>query len=215
MLGDMSAHPMFPLGMTLLPGEPLSLQVFEPRYRTMIADCTSEDGDNTFGVVLIARGHEVGGGEERVDVGTLAFIEECSPRPDGRYHLSCVGTERFRVRSWLPDDPYPKADIELWPSPQTDDLNLDLQPVVHRLDSLAEALMRIRGIAVGDRLIEPLDNDETVETKVYGTAVRLGLGPADRLRILSAPTTAERIDALCQALDDLIAVIEFSGLPSN
>jgi hypothetical protein len=215
MLGDMSAHPMFPLGTTLLPGEPLSLQVFEPRYRTMVADCTSKDGDNTFGVVLIARGHEVGGGEERVDVGTLASIERCSPRPDGRYDLWCVGTERFRVRSWLPDDPYPKADIELWPTPQTDELNLDLQPVVHRLESLAEALKRIRGIKVGDRLIEPLDNDETVETKVYGTAVRLGLGPADRLRILSAPTAAERIDELCQALDDLIAVIEFSGLPGT
>jgi Lon protease-like protein len=215
MLVDMNAHPMFPLGMTLLPGEPLSLQVFEPRYRAMVADCTSPDGDNTFGVVLIARGHEVGGGEERVDVGTLALIEEFSVRPDGRYHLSCVGTDRFRVRSWQADDPYPKADIELWPTQDIDSQTLDLGPVVRRLESLAETLLRIRGIGVEDRLVEPLQSDEPVETKIFDTAVRLGLGPADRLRILSAPNTARRIDELSQALDDLIAVIEFSGLPSD
>jgi Lon protease-like protein len=206
---------MFPLGMTLLPGEPLSLQIFEPRYLQMVADCTSSGGANTFGVVLISRGHEVGGGEERVDVGTLALIEECSPRPDGRYHLSCVGTDRFRVRSWLPDDPYPIADIELWPTSDTVNGPDDLLPVRRRLESLADTLSRVRGIAIGDRLIEPLQTDNAVETMIYDTAVRLGLGPTDRLRILSAPDTGQRIDELCQALDDLIAVIEFSGLPTD
>jgi Lon protease-like protein len=201
--------------MTLLPGEPLSLQVFEPRYRQMVADCTSPGADNSFGVVLISRGHEVGGGEERVDVGTLALIEECSPRPDGRYHLSCVGTDRFRVRSWLPDDPYPIADIELWPTAVAESGGFDLAPVSRRLESLADTLSRVRGIAVGDRLTEPLQAETTVETKIFDTAVRLGLGPADRLRILSAPDTGKRIDELCQALDDLIAVIEFSGLPTD
>ncbi|WP_207839889.1 LON peptidase substrate-binding domain-containing protein [Williamsia soli] len=211
----MSAHPMFPLGMTLLPGEPLSLQIFEPRYVQMVADCTADTGHNSFGVVLISRGRETGGGEERVDVGTLAQIEECSPRPDGRFHLSCVGTDRFRVRTWLPDDPYPLAEIELWPSTDPVAAPGALNPVIARLGQLAATLDRVRGIEVGDRLTEPLEAEEPLDAKVYGTAVRLGLGPADRQKILSAPGTPARIDALSQALDDLIAVIEFSGLPSD
>nr|WP_238148157.1 LON peptidase substrate-binding domain-containing protein [Janibacter hoylei] len=50
---------MFPLGTVLLPGQPLPLQVFEPRYLTMLRDVA--DGDGRFGVVLIDRGFEVGG----------------------------------------------------------------------------------------------------------------------------------------------------------
>lgn len=206
---------MFPLGMTLLPGEPLSLQIFEPRYVQMVADCTSDAGHSSFGVVLISRGKETGGGEERVDVGTLAQIEECSPSPDGRFHLTCVGTDRFRVRSWVPDDPYPQAEIELWPSTDPVSRPGDLNPVVARLGQLAATLDRVRGIEVGDRLTEPLQSDEPTDAKVYATAVRLGLGPADKLRILSAPGTPDRVEALTQALDDLIAVIEFSGLPTD
>ncbi len=206
---------MFPLGMTLLPGEPLSLQIFEPRYVQMVSDCTSEAGDNSFGVVLISRGRETGGGEERVDIGTLAHIEQCSPRLDGRFHLTCVGTDRFRVRAWVPDDPYPQAEIELWPTTDPASRPGDLNPVIARLGQLASTLARVRGIKVGDRLTEPLQSDEPMDAKVYRTAVRLGLGPADKLRILSAPGTTDRIDALTQALDDLIAVIEFSGLPTD
>lgn len=206
---------MFPLGMTLLPGEPLSLQIFEPRYVQMVADCTSDSGNNSFGVVLISRGRETGGGEERVDIGTVARIEECSARPDGRYHLTCVGTERFRVRTWVPDDPYPQAEIELWPSTNPLARPGDLNPVIARLGQLAATLDRVRGIEVGDRLTEPLQSDEPMDAKVYGTALRLGLGPADKLAILSAPGTLERIAALTQALDDLIAVIEFSGMPAD
>lgn len=56
--------PMFPLGSVLLPGSPLPLQVFEPRYRAMLDDCLA--GDQRFGVVLIERGFEVGGGEQRL-----------------------------------------------------------------------------------------------------------------------------------------------------
>ncbi len=76
---------MFPLGTVLLPGMPLSLHVFEPRYRQMVDDCRA--GDGTFGVVLIERGSEVGGGDVRTDVGTLTRIVEARELPDGRWLL--------------------------------------------------------------------------------------------------------------------------------
>ncbi|MET1002223.1 MAG: LON peptidase substrate-binding domain-containing protein, partial [Acidimicrobiia bacterium] len=51
---------MFPLGSVLFPHALLPLHVFEPRYRVMMRHCL--EGDKEFGVVLIERGSEVGGG---------------------------------------------------------------------------------------------------------------------------------------------------------
>jgi len=102
--------PMFPLSTVLLPGEVIPLHVFEPRYRELTEDCLA--GDGNFGVVLIARGSEVGGGDQRHEVGTIAHIEDSTRFDDGRFGLLARGTERLRVRAWLPDSPYPVASVE-------------------------------------------------------------------------------------------------------
>ena len=38
--------PLFPLNVVLFPGTPMPLHIFEPRYRTMLADCL--EGDERF-----------------------------------------------------------------------------------------------------------------------------------------------------------------------
>ena len=96
---------MFPLGGVLFPYAVLPLHVFEPRYRALTEACLAGDGE--FGVVLIERGSEVGGGDTRFEVGTVARIVEAGRLPDGRYVLATVGTRRLRVREWLPEEPYP------------------------------------------------------------------------------------------------------------
>src|SRR5690606_41668577 len=79
-VGRMEPLAMFPLGSPLLPGSTIRLQVFEPRYLTMVADLLAADapGDRPpaleFGVVLIERGHEVGGGDVRSSIGCLARV---------------------------------------------------------------------------------------------------------------------------------------------
>src|SRR5262249_13665479 len=109
-LGSMAKPmPMFPLGTVLFPHAMLPLHLFEERYRALAETCLR--GDGRFGVVLIERGFEVGGGDQRFAVGTVARIVEAAQTPDGRYLLSTVGTERFRVRKWLDDDPFPRADV--------------------------------------------------------------------------------------------------------
>ena len=57
-------------------------------------------------------GSEVGGGDERVTLGTVASIERAAPRNDGRWHLVVAGTGLLRVTRWLADDPYPRALVE-------------------------------------------------------------------------------------------------------
>src|SRR5947199_9334117 len=101
--------PMFPLGTVLLPHAHLPLHIFEPRYRALVKDVLAGDGE--FGVVLIERGQEVGGGDSRFGVGTVARIVQTAELPDGRWLGDAVGAQRFRVTEGLPDDPDPLALI--------------------------------------------------------------------------------------------------------
>jgi uncharacterized protein len=101
--------PMFPLGTVLLPFQVLPLHVFEPRYQALVRTCLS--GEPEFGVTLIERGSEVGGGDMRAGVGCLARIVDVKQFPDGRLALVAVGTTRLEVIEWLADDPYPQAMI--------------------------------------------------------------------------------------------------------
>ena len=89
-------------------------------------------GDGEFGVVLIERGHEVGGGDARFAVGTVARIVQTAELPDGRWLVDAVGTERFRVTEWLPEEPYPQALVEA----------LDDEPRDAGPEALAEAAER-------------------------------------------------------------------------
>jgi Lon protease-like protein len=105
--------PMFPLGNVLMPAMPLSLRIFEERYLKLLGDLMLSDQPE-FGVVLIERGPEVGGGEKRLEIGTLASVTDIGTL-DQFYGLESTGTQRFRVNAWLPDDPYPMADIDFIP----------------------------------------------------------------------------------------------------
>jgi Lon protease-like protein len=109
--------PLFPLELVLLPGTPLPLHIFEPRYKEMIRECISTEAP--FGVV---RAFEEGIAE----VGcTAEIITVTKEYPDGRMDLICEGRKRFEVievnrdRSFLqaevlivPDDPEAAAQEE-------------------------------------------------------------------------------------------------------
>ncbi len=109
----MPVMPMFPLGTVLLPAMPLSLRIFEERYLKLLGDLVTSD-EPEFGVVLIERGQEVGGADKRMNIGTIASVSNIGTL-DEFYGLESFGTQRFRVNAWLPDDPYPLADIDLLP----------------------------------------------------------------------------------------------------
>ncbi len=102
--------PMFPLGSVLVPHSLVPLHIFEPRYRVLMFDCLR--GKKEFGVVLIERGWEVGGEDQRFAVATVARIARATELPDGRWMVIAVGTRRVDVVEWLPDDPYPVALVE-------------------------------------------------------------------------------------------------------
>jgi Lon protease-like protein len=193
---------MFPLGSVLVPHQPLPLHVFEPRYRALVHDCLA--GDRRFGVVLIERGSEVGGGDVRFTAGCMATIEQAEETPDGRWGLLARGTAPLRVTEWLPDDPYPVADVELvddgdW----TPDARIELDRARHALAQVVELATALGGTVSPDVLELP---DDPLEAH-WALVARSPVGPLDALKLLDAPTPERRLALLVEQLADLSAVL--------
>ena len=194
---------MFPLGTVLLPFAHLPLHIFEPRYRALVKDCLAGDGE--FGVVLIERGQEVGGGDVRFGVGTVARIVQTAELPDGRWLLDAVGTERIRVAEWLPDDPYPLAMVETvddeLPGGRAED-----EPEVEQRRTKVERLLR-QVLALQVELGFPAPSavrniDENPAVAAFEAALLSPIGPMDAQKVLEAPTTVARLTLLETMLED-------------
>jgi uncharacterized protein len=209
-MGIDAVTPMFPLESVRLPGEDLPLLIFEPRYGALVRECLA--GAREFGVVLIAAGREVGGGDARCDVGTMAHIVNCDDQGDGRYRLDCQVRERIRVTSWLDDDPYPRAEVEPWPDEPGRSVTAgDIEVVEDRLMELFERIASSRQATLPPKhelLGEPEPGDDAGK-RLYALASRVPMGQADRYSVLEAPSAGARLDALRDAVETVAAMIEF------
>lgn len=193
---------MFPLGTVVFPHVALPLRVFEPRYRQLTRDCLA--GAREFGVVLIERGSEVGGGDQRSGLGTLTSIVDAQEAPDGQWSLLALGTRRVRVTRWLPDDPYPRAELEdlgdgEWDT-DADDAYRDAERTVRR----ALALLAELGEAAAPVHV-PLADEPFVAA--WQLAAISPLGPLDRQRLLAIDTPAERLARLTELVEEECAVL--------
>ncbi|WP_406817274.1 LON peptidase substrate-binding domain-containing protein [Mycobacterium sp. M23085] len=200
---------MFPLESALLPDQELPLRIFEPRYGALVRHCM--DTGEPFGVVLISRGREVGGGDARCDVGVLSRIIECVDHGAGRYSLDCLTGDRIRVSEWLPDDPYPRATVTLWPDEPGEAVSdAQLLDVEDRAMALFERIAQARDINLpGREVVLSHDRHAPAGKRLYALASRIPIGAADRYSVLSSPTAAERLVALREAVDAVAEVVEF------
>ncbi|GAC1376989.1 MAG: LON peptidase substrate-binding domain-containing protein [Acidimicrobiales bacterium] len=195
--------PMFPLGLVHFPHVYLPLQVFEPRYRQLTIDCL--DGTREFGVVLIARGSEVGGGDVRCDVATMTTIVEAGFDDLGLIRLDTVGVRRVRVLRWLEDDPYPRAVTEDLPPPAMGPDELEAMDIAGRKVRRALALRAELGDPTMPFNTE-LDADPA--RALFQLAAIAPLGPADHQRLLGTSAPRELLGILAGFMDDELMVLE-------
>jgi Lon protease-like protein len=184
---------MFPLSTVVMPGVMAPLHVFEERYRAMVRDCLTMD-EPAFGIVLIRRGPEVGGGDVRCDVGTEVRMLKTLRLEDGRYALVVGGASRIRVVQWLPDDPYPQALVDDW----ADD-DADAPDVATRLPAAYDEVRRCLALAteLGDRV--PRLDTEIVADGPLATHQLAALAPLedhDHQRLLESSGARARLDLL-------------------
>jgi uncharacterized protein len=197
--------PMFPLGSVLLPGMAVPLRIFEPRYLTMMRGVLAATPPR-FGVVLIERGSEVGGGDTRTDVGCTAVVLAAEELTEGQMAVVAIGSDRFRVERWLPDDPHPRALVSDWPDESgaqavaEGDLN-DLEARVAEVVDLATSL-------TGSQPPTGYELNADPERRVYELATLAPLGPLDRLRLLAAPGLGERVPLLAELVHEQRILLE-------
>lgn len=197
--GAMEQVAMFPLGTVLLPAMPLTLRIFEERYQAMLRDLLDR-AEPEFGVVLIERGHEAGGGDTRFGVGTMARLARVvTGEGTDDIGLLAYGGRRIRVSQWLDDAPYPRAMVEELPTLEWKD---ELTPL---RDEAEHAVRRAlaRSAEYADPRWDadvPLSDDRV--TAAWQLAGIAPLGPIDQLKLLTSRTTGELLQ---QTLDLTLA----------
>ncbi len=187
---------MFPLGAVLFPHLPLHLRVFEERYLVMLSRLLESDTAE-FGVVLIERGQEVGGGEHRFRFGTVAQIVELGVQ-EGFVALVAQGERRLEVTDWLAEDPHPRAEVRFLPDLEWDE---SLRPLRQR----AEQLVR-RTLAQASEFTQQqwpadvqLSDDPLAATwQLAGIAP---VGALDQLDLLRATSTEELLTGVIAATE--------------
>jgi uncharacterized protein len=197
----MTAFPMFPLGSVLFPSMPLPLRVFEPRYLALLSDILPDE-PSEFAVVLIERGSEVGGGEHRFTVGTVAQITELDASEDFVV-LIAEGTRRVEVTRWLEDDPYPKAELRV-----LDDLVWSdaIAPLRNRAELAVRALLELATELTGEGWPSDIQLADDPIAACWQLAAIAPLGPLDQVELLASPDVA----TLLVRLIDFVAGAEES-----
>jgi uncharacterized protein len=221
---------MFPLGNVLFPFSVLPLRIFEERYRLLTADVLAGSGE--FGVVLIERGSEVGGGDVRFAVATVGKVLDARPLDDGGWLLAVVGTRRIEIVEWLQDVPYPKArvrdldpavpfedgeiddDTELGPDQEThhvvtiaaSDETLD-EAAIDSMISALRQLLAMRAELNEGAAPATTEFDSYPLARVWQACAVLPVGPLDDLALLRCATTTDRVDLLRQLIDDEAVVL--------
>ena len=205
-MSDPIEMPMFPLGSVLFPLGVMPLHIFEIRYQQLLNHAL--ETDRRFGVVLISRGSEVGGGEVRNDIGTIASIDEYQRFDDGRAAVVSHGTGRFEVIEWLEDDPYPRAlicELEVEPEGRNDrDLLRTARDRFEAVIELGQRLGRLESAPEADWLSE-------LDDATWQLAGRSPCTALDQYSILSAPTRAERLERIDHLLNEVYIDLELMG----
>lgn len=164
--------PLFPLGTILFPGATINLHIFEERYRMMIGRCLEEQ--IPFGIVLIRQGEEVLEGRigvrsaEPYLVGTMAVINSHLRLDDGRFLITAIGQERFRIQTLIQESPYLIASVT--PLPEED--GKDSAAAAGELRSIYERYWQAVSAATG-AVLQPEDLPDEPNRLAYHLADRL------------------------------------------
>jgi Lon protease-like protein len=120
-------------------------------------------------------------------IGTVASVTEIGTT-DEFLGLESFGSRRFRVNDWLPDDPYPIADIEFIPDLIWED---SLMPARAHLESQVRTLLSLAsefGELVFGAEIDLSDDPMSAAWQLAGI---LPIGELDRFDLLSSQSAEE------------------------
>lgn len=178
--------PLFPLDVVLLPGTPLPLHIFEPRYREMISECL--DRSQHFGVL---RGKE----QDLAEIGCTAEILTVTKKyPDGRMDIVTEGRARFEVLHLNQERSFLQAEV----------LYLHDEPDVASPQEIAQAV-KLHGEIMTLAGAEPEKSFEVDEGLLsFHLAGSLPLDLDFKQALLMMKSEAERLRAIISFFENIL-----------
>jgi Lon protease-like protein len=187
-----SLLPIFPLDLVLLPGAPLPLHIFEPRYKEMISECLEQK--KPFGIVRASE-------EGVAGVGCTAEIVSVTKKyDDGRMDILARGVERFEVVEVNEERAFLRAEISLVQDEDDDDNDAagrPEQPLIEQAVRLHAEIIKIAGA----ELSEP---DETATNLSFLLAGSLPLDLDFKQNLLTTLSETKRLEAVVGYLEAVL-----------
>jgi Lon protease-like protein len=182
--------PLFPLEVVLLPGVPLPLHIFEPRYKEMITECLEQK--KAFGVV---RSNEEGIAEIGCTAEILAVTKKHS---DGRMDIVTEGRERFEVMQLNQERSFLRAEV----------LYLQDEPETAPAEKISQAL-RLHGQILSLAGAEPEASSEISGSKLsFHLAGSLPLDPDFKQTLLGMKSEAERLEGVISYFEAILPKLQ-------
>jgi uncharacterized protein len=196
--------PLFPLHGVLFPETTLPIHVFEPRYRELVGRCLAHD--ETFGIVLIDEGDEVGGPAVPRKIGTEAAIIASQRHPDGRYDIVVEGLRRFEILALDGSRPVLRADVRFLKD-EENDADLEAAQAVAKLTEGLIASLELAGEAVIDETWKAV----SPTALSYRLAAIVPVSLESRQELLEMPTAAQRLRREARLLIDATKIDARAG----
>ena len=206
--------PLFPLpNVVLFPGVALPLHIFEPRYRSMVADALT--ADRRLGMVLLQPGWESDyeGRPPIYPIGCSGVIASASQLDDGRYNIVLQGLDRIRIVGEDDGRDYRRATVDPLPDRQLDDADREA------LSAVRVRLMELIGLhARADAEVESaaapllsMPDTEFVHTLAQG----LDLEALEKQALLERESVLLRAQSLADLLDMRRLVSNLPAAPTR
>lgn len=196
--------PLFPLNTVLFPGMPISLHIFEERYKQLMNHCINTK--QPFGVVLIKQGRDIDLQVDSHTIGCTAQISRVQQLSQGRMNILALGQERFRIFELKYDKPYLVGMVESLPL-RDHDMNAVTQGIARLRPMISRYLDILKDAGQVQFDSSQLPNDTT--TIAYLSAVLLQIPTEQKQTLLASERTSEMLADLRTVYRRELALLNF------
>ena len=185
--------PVFPLGLVVLPGTIQTLQIFEPRYLSMVKDCMN--GESGFVITL---SNDNVSGESFMSQGTFVDIIDFNQLPNGLLGITVKGREKVSIKSIEQvESGLHYASISPIAEPVVDD-----QAVLAKFPDLINVLSQLKDHPQVKLL--PLEIDMlSAESVSYQLAGLIPISPMQKQTLLEAFDSKQRMNILAKLVNKI------------
>ena len=185
--------PVFPLGLVVLPGTIQTLQIFEPRYLSMVKDCMNSES----GFVITLSNDNVSG-ESFMSQGTFVDIIDFNQLPNGLLGITVKGREKVSIKSIEQvESGLHFASISPIAEPVVDD-----QAVLAKFPDLINVLSQLKEHPQVKLL--PLEIDMlSAESVSYQLAGLIPISPMQKQTLLEAFDSKQRMNILAKLVNKI------------